>query len=54
MRRWVCIAALLAGFSRDGYVWTVRPRLPVPVARSLESGPGRRGILLTGAWWRSS
>ncbi|HEV8489235.1 MAG TPA: hypothetical protein VGQ58_05565 [Candidatus Limnocylindrales bacterium] len=54
MRRWVCIVALLAGFSGDGYAWTVRPRIPVPVERPLDLRPGGRGTLRTGAWWRPS
>ena len=28
VRRWVCIIALLAGFSGSGYAWTARPRSP--------------------------
>ena len=27
VRRWVCIVAFLVGFSGEGYVWTVRPRI---------------------------
>ncbi len=50
MRRWVCILALLAGFSGGGYVWSARPRIPVPVERLLDerSDPGGRGS----DWWR--
>ena len=33
MRRFVCVAALLFGFSGDRYAWTVRYRLPVPIER---------------------
>src|SRR6186997_2670814 len=36
MRRWVCIVALLAGFSADGYAYTVRSRRPVPIERTLD------------------
>jgi hypothetical protein len=54
MRRWVCIAALLAGFSRDGYAWTVRTRIPVAVERGIDLSSGRRGTLQTGAWWRTT
>jgi hypothetical protein len=54
MRRWVCIIALLAGFSADGYAWSVRPRLPVPIERRLDdpTTPRRRSELApTEAWW---
>ena len=43
MRRWVCIIALLAGFSADDYAWSARPRQPVPIERRLDivpPGPG--------------
>ena len=33
MRRWVCIVALLAGFSGQGYAWSARPRMPVAIER---------------------
>ncbi|HEX5589568.1 MAG TPA: hypothetical protein VFX65_04695 [Candidatus Limnocylindrales bacterium] len=51
MRRFVCVAALLFGFSGDRYAWTIRARPPVPIERPvvlLESGRTRR----TPAWWR--
>jgi hypothetical protein len=35
MRRWVCIAALLAGFSADDYVRHARLRQPIPIERLL-------------------
>ena len=41
MRRWVCIIALLAGFSADGYAWSARPRQPVPIERRLDVAPLR-------------
>jgi len=58
MRRWVCIVALLAGFSGQGYAWTIHPRIPAPIVRPF--GPramGRRAgtagpIEPTGDWWR--
>jgi hypothetical protein len=53
MRRWVCIVALLAGFSGSGYAWTARPRLPVPIVRQLEHG-GRHGLVQAGGWWLAS
>jgi len=36
MRRWVCIVALLAGFSRSDYGWFARPRLPVAIERPID------------------
>jgi hypothetical protein len=50
MRRFVCVAALLFGFSGDRYAWTARPRWPVPIERPVEVGSGgatRRTL----AWW---
>jgi hypothetical protein len=51
VRRWVCIVALLAGFSGDRYPWTVRLRTAVPIERvidRLHPDPA----LPEGAWWR--
>jgi len=51
MRRFVCVAALLFGFSGDRYAWTVRYRLPVPIERPValdEPGRTRRSL----GWWR--
>jgi hypothetical protein len=61
MRRWVCIITLLAGFSADGYVWSARRRLPVPIERRLDATLGtasygvapRTSLQTTSAWWRS-
>lgn len=52
MRRWVCIIALLAGFSADGYAWSARSRLTVPIERRLD--PPQHGLAPTGAWWLRS
>jgi hypothetical protein len=51
MRRFVCVAALLFGFSGDRYAWTVRARMPVPIERPValaEPGGTRRTL----AWWQ--
>jgi hypothetical protein len=56
MRRWVCIITLLAGFSRDNYVWSARRRLPVPIERRLDTilyGVRGTGLQTTSAWWQS-
>jgi hypothetical protein len=51
MRRFVCVAALLFGFSGDRYAWTVRPRFPVPIERPVSLGePARTRRTL--AWWQ--
>lgn len=50
MRRWVCIVAMLVGFSGDAYAWTARPRIPIPVERVLDPEPRDAG-LPRGAWW---
>ncbi|MEO8468893.1 MAG: hypothetical protein ABI573_04410 [Chloroflexota bacterium] len=50
MRRIVCVAALLFGFSGDRYVWSARPRMTVPVVqpvRLAEVGGTVRGP----SWW---
>jgi len=49
VRRWVCVVALLWGFTRQDYAWTARPRIPIPVERLLV--PGRDPDLPEGAWW---
>jgi len=51
VRRWVCIIALLAGFSGNHYAWTARPRPSIAVERVLD--PRRPDPALPeGAWWR--
>ena len=52
MRRWVCVIALLFGFAGDGYAWTVRSRIPVPIERALDVPGEGRWISPTGDWWR--
>ena len=55
VRRWVCIIALLAGFSGSGYAWTASPRIPVPVERRRSPrGVGRRAIPGPDWWLRAS
>ena len=62
MRRWVCIVALLAGFTGQDYVRFARLREPVAVERLIgRIGPGGqddhgghgdgRPFAQTGAWW---
>ena len=51
MRRWVCIVALLAGFSASDPSWSIRPRQPIPVERRLDSFSRAGGGLPAAAWW---
>jgi hypothetical protein len=51
MRRWICVIALLFGFAGDGYAWTVRPSIPVPIERQIGGGDDRT-TPTTGHWWR--
>jgi len=51
VRRWVCIVAILVGFSGDSYAWTARPRIPVPIERLLDPRGADSG-LPEGPWWR--
>ena len=50
VRRWVCIVALLGGFSGSEYAWTARPRIPIPVERLLDPRRPDPG-LPEGPWW---
>jgi hypothetical protein len=52
MRRWVCVIALLFGFAGDGYAWTARPTLPVPIERQIRDRDRRTPT--TGHWWRAA
>jgi hypothetical protein len=54
MRRWVCVFAMLLGFAGEGYAWTVRPRIPVPIERPLDPRDMLTGARPTGAWWLAS
>jgi hypothetical protein len=51
MRRWVCVLVLLFGFAGEGYAWTSRPRIPVPIERPLDPRDPMAGGLPMGAWW---
>jgi hypothetical protein len=56
MRRWVCIIALLAGFSSDEYPRSARLRIPIAIQRPLDAPAGlpnrRSAFTTTDAWWR--
>ncbi len=51
MRRFVCVAALVFGFSGDGYAWTIRARTPVPMERPVTLAESER-TRRTPAWWQ--
>jgi hypothetical protein len=51
MRRWVCIVALLAGFSASDPSWSARPRLLIPIERPLDAMDRVAGGLPAAAWW---
>jgi hypothetical protein len=53
VRRWVCIVALLVGFSGQDYTWSARVRIPIPVERLLDPRRPDPG-LPEGAWWNLS
>lgn len=52
MRRFVCVAALLLGFSGDRYAWTIRVRVPVPVTQPVRLREVD-GTVRGPAWWMS-
>jgi hypothetical protein len=51
MRRWVCIVALLAGFSREADLRGFRLREPVAIQRLIDLSRDAEGLRPTGAWW---
>jgi hypothetical protein len=53
MRRWVCVIALLFGFTGEGYAWTARPSAAVPIERRIGGRDGRQPST-TGKWWRAA
>jgi hypothetical protein len=52
MRQWACVVALLLGLAGNGYVWTARPRLPIPIERPIWPDDRGRRTVLTLDWWR--
>ena len=53
MRQWACVVALLLGLAGNGYVTAVRPRIPVPIERRLETLADRERTRRTLDWWRA-
>ena len=50
MRRFVCVAALLFGFSGDRYAWTARLRTPAPIVQPVRLR-STAGTVREPAWW---
>ena len=53
MRQWACVVALLLGLAGNGYVATVRIRLPVAIERRLDPRLIEGRTLRTLDWWRA-
>lgn len=53
MRQWARVVALLLGLAGNGYVATVRPRIPVAIERRLEPRSLEGRTLRTLDWWRA-
>jgi hypothetical protein len=53
MRQWARVVALLLGLAGNGYVASVRIRLPVAIERRLEPRLIEGGTLRTLDWWRA-
>ena len=53
MRQWACVVALLLGLAGNGYVASVRVRLPVAIERRLEPRLFEGGTRRTLDWWRA-
>ena len=53
MRQWARVVALLLGLAGNGYVATVRPRIPVAIERRLEPRILEGRTLRTLDWWRA-
>ena len=51
MRQWAWIVALMLGLGGNGYVWTARPRTPVPIERRLTPDDLAGATRRTLRWW---
>jgi hypothetical protein len=52
MRRWICIIALLTGFTSQDYVRFARsPRPTTPTVQPYDRLPWRRGEVQPEEWW---
>lgn len=53
MRQWACVVALLLGLAGNGYVATMRTRLPIAIERRLEPTTTGGRTTRTLDWWRA-
>ncbi len=53
MRQWACVVALLLGLAGNGYVSTMRVRLPIAIERRLEPTTAGRRTSRSLDWWRA-
>ncbi|HVA87089.1 MAG TPA: hypothetical protein VNF73_12345 [Candidatus Saccharimonadales bacterium] len=51
MRRWICIIALLAGFTREDYVWTAHMPTITPTQLPIDRLPWRGPEVQPWNWW---
>ena len=51
MRRWICIAYLLAGFMRQDYVYAVHVPAPRPTAQPIDRMFGHHPETQPWDWW---
>lgn len=51
MRRWICIAYLLAGFMRQDYVYAARAVTPTPTAQPIDRMAGHHPDRQPWDWW---
>jgi hypothetical protein len=51
VRRWICIITLLAGFTRQDYVWMGRSKPPVPTEQPYDRLPWRGIEVQPWDWW---
>jgi hypothetical protein len=53
MRQWARVIALLLNLAGNGYVASVRMRLPVAIERRIDPRLVEAGTLRTLDWWRA-
>jgi len=51
VRRWICIAALLAGFVRQDYVFATRSPHVTPTSQPLDRMPAHHPETQPWTWW---
>ena len=51
VRRWICIITLLAGFTRQDYVWLARTRAAEPTEQPYDRLPWRGIEVQPWDWW---